>query len=135
MNPGKIEKRRMPGASLLERITAPMRWMFFGCVALLLITGISILTIGIFLGTMTVLGMWLTIEQIPGVRLLARTKVGQVLLSVGAAFLVHAVIGTGTATGMIAAATALVLKYFLLQAESLRETESRLVIYPSTVPA
>jgi hypothetical protein len=112
-----------------------MRWMFGGCVALFLITGISILTIGIFLGTMTVLGMWLTVEQIPGVRSLARTKVGQVLLSVGAAFLVHLLLGTSTATGMIAAATALVLKYFLLQLEGEREQRGGPVIYTHLVPA
>jgi hypothetical protein len=85
---------------------------------LLLLVGFSVLTVGLFLGSMTVAGIWLTVEQVPGVRALGRTRVGMVLLSLAAALAVHLVIGTSSIVGMVAAATALVLKYFLLASEA-----------------
>jgi hypothetical protein len=92
--------------------------MLGSAVLIMVVFGISVLTIGIFLGILVVLGMWLTIEQIPGVRALGRTNVGMLILSIGAAYLVHMLIGGTTIVGMIAAASALVIKYFLLQAEA-----------------
>lgn len=105
-------------SKVFKAITAPIRWLLISLLGILVLFGVSTLTMGIFVGIMAVLAMWLTIESIPGVRYVSTTNVGLVVMSVATAFLVHAVIGTSTIVGMIGASTALVVKYFLLVAEA-----------------
>lgn len=103
---------------VLHRVSAFTWALLAAPFAILLLVGFSVVSVGLFLGAMTVAGVWLTLEQVPGVRRLGRTRVGMVVLSLACAMAVHVVIGTSSIVGMIAAATALVLKYFLLVAEA-----------------
>lgn len=118
-----VAQRQAPGTvSALKKVanllSRPLRWILGVSTAFVLFWGTSIVVQGMFLGILTVVGMWVTIERIPGVRALARTDIGMMALSIAAAFLVHLVIGTSTVTGMFAAATALVVKYFVLTLEA-----------------
>ena len=113
--------KRLFGGTLrffMEEIPRSIRWALGSVFILLALWGVSILTIGIFLGVVAVVGIWLTIEQIPGIKQVATTRMGMVVMSLLTGYLVHLVIGTATATGMIAASTALVVKYFILKAEA-----------------
>lgn len=112
------QRQQVPGAvrRALGCISKPLRWML-GISLGMAIIWTSILTIGIFLGVVAVLGMWLTVESIPGLRWFGRTTLGMVVLSILGGLAVHTILGTSTATGMIAAGTALVLKYMVLQIE------------------
>ncbi len=80
----------------------------------IMIWGVSILSLGLFLGSLAVLGAALTIEQIPGFWAFATTRVGMIVVSLGMGYLVHLTLGTATVTGMVAAAWAMCLKGWIL---------------------
>lgn len=105
-------------STVFRAITAPIRWMLISLLGILVLFGVSTLTMGIFVGVMSVVALWVTVESIPGIRRVSTTPIGLVVMSIAAGLLVHAVIGTSTIVGMIGASSALVIKYFLLVAEA-----------------
>lgn len=86
-------------------------------VVLLWLSGMIYILAGILAGTLIVLALMMTIEQLPGFWTFATWGPGKLVVLFGTAWLTHAALGADSVIGMIALCWSLIFKVLVIEAK------------------
>ena len=101
----------------LETFNSTAMKLVAGLIVCLWVIGAAQIAAGLMLGSLMVIGLMITVEQIPGFWRMALWGPGTLIVVFGTAWLTHAVFGAHSIVGMTAVAWSLIFKVIVIEAK------------------